>query len=59
MTAAERHPCDSQLSIRAEIETKGVSGPVPWDCVEKANADGSLTVVTGKYTWIVEWREGI
>jgi hypothetical protein len=32
------------LKLRAEIEVKGMSYPVPWACHQKLNDDGSLTL---------------
>ncbi len=44
------------LTVRAEIETKGVVRPVKWACTQPANADGSLTIGPNKFSRL-NWRK--
>lgn len=46
------------LTIRAEIETKGVTRPVRWASAEAANPDGSLTLTPGNYR-NPNWRKDV
>jgi len=44
------------LSLRAEIETKGVVRPVRWACREAVSEDGSLPLAPQKFTRM-DWRK--
>jgi hypothetical protein len=46
------------LTIRAEIEVKGVSRPVKWACEDAVNEDGSLPIVLSKSQRAV-WRKDV
>lgn len=46
------------VSLRAEIETRGVRRPVRWACAQPVNADGSLPVTLMNFD-DPRWRKGI
>lgn len=47
-----------RVSIRAELETKGVRRPVRWACAQPLNPDGSFSVQLKKFE-DPGWRKGI
>jgi len=47
-----------QITLRAELEVKGVRRPVRWACHERTNPDGSLTIRTKKNS-DSGWRKGV
>ena len=47
-----------KLSVRAEIETKGVRRPVHWACAQPLNPDGSFPITLRKFD-DAGWRKGI
>jgi hypothetical protein len=47
-----------KLSVRAEIETKGVRRPVRWACAQPLNPDGSFPITLRKFD-DPGWRKGI
>jgi hypothetical protein len=47
-----------KLSVRAEIETKGVRRPVRWACAQPLNPDGSFPITLRKFD-DEGWRKGI
>ncbi len=46
------------LTLRAEIETKGLRRPVKWACEQETNADGTLSLVLSKYA-NTRWRKDV
>jgi len=47
-----------QITLRAEIEVKGVRRPVRWACRQPTNPDGSLTIRLKKGS-DPDWRKGV
>jgi hypothetical protein len=47
-----------QITLRAEIEVKGVRRPVRWACRQATNADGSITIRLKKGS-DSDWRKGV
>jgi hypothetical protein len=47
-----------QITLRAELEVKGVRRPVRWACHERTNPDGSLTIRLKKGS-DSDWRKGV
>ena len=47
-----------QITLRAEIEVKGVRRPVRWACRQSTNPDGSLTIRLKKGS-DSDWRKGV
>ncbi len=47
-----------QITLRAELEVKGLRRPVRWACHEKTNPDGSVTIRLKKGS-DSNWRKGV
>jgi hypothetical protein len=47
-----------RITLRAEIEVKGVRRPVRWACRQTTNADGSITIRLKKGS-DSDWRKGV
>jgi hypothetical protein len=47
-----------QITLRAEIEVKGVRRPVRWACRQSTNPDGSITIRLKKGS-DSDWRKGV
>jgi hypothetical protein len=46
------------LSVRADIETKGVVRPVRWACEQPVDDNGALPLVPQKFLWM-KWRKDV